>query len=98
MLKRILIHVALITGATLGAIGACRNDVPAPTLPSPIPEVTRGSPKPQPIDPEGKPRRAKPKRVSQVPPDAGGVGDVVDLPPVVDADIAIVRDAAQPLK
>jgi hypothetical protein len=31
-------------------------------------------------------------------PDAGVVNDVIDLPPVPDADVDVVRDAGQPLK
>jgi hypothetical protein len=112
MLRRLALHAAVIALATAGAIGACRNNVPAPAIPVASPEVTPGSPKPQDIDPEkaAKARKAKPKRVSEViapqppvfavqqPPVDAGVLDVVDLPPVVDADVALVRDAAQPLK
>ena len=111
MLKRLLFHASVIALATAGTIAACRSSVPAPALPVASPEVTPGAPKPQDIDPEkaAKARKAKPKRVSEVvapeppvfaagSPVDGGVDDVVDLPPVVDADVALVRDAAQPLK
>ena len=81
---------------TVGAIvAACHNDVPRPAMPSPLtPEVSRGSPKPQPIDTK---RKAKPKRLSHVPADAG-VSDTMELPPVPDATVIVVRDAAQPLR
>lgn len=110
MLRRLAFHFSVIALATAGAIAACRSNVPAPAIPVATPEVTPGAPKPQDIDPEKaqKARKAKPKRVSEVieapspvfaaeAPVDGGVFDVVDLPPVVDADVALVRDAAQPL-
>ena len=47
-------------------------------------------------------RKAKPKRVSQEedvpPPTDAGVSDVMDLLPVPDATVIVVRDAGQPLK
>jgi hypothetical protein len=111
MLKRLALHISIIALATAGAVAACRSSVPAPAIPVASPEVTPGAPKPQDIDPEKaeKARKAKPKRVSEViapappvfaadtPPD-GGVVDVFDLPPVDDADVALISDAAQPLK
>ncbi len=110
MLRRLALHISVLALATAGSIAACRSNVPAPAIPVATPEVTPGSPKPPDIDPEKaqKARKAKPKRVSEViaPEPAvfeaqatvdGGVLDVVDLPPVVDADVALVRDAAQPL-
>jgi hypothetical protein len=86
-----------------GIVAACHNDVPRPAIPAPLtPEVTRESPKPQPIDPK---RQARKKRVSQVanPSDApaptdAGVSDVIDLAPVPDATLLIVRDTGQPLR
>ena len=122
-------RLATSLAITVGGIAAaCRNDVPGPTLPTPVaPEVTRESPSPQPIDPSAAPRPdAAPsafvtpspqitRRVSaayaerltedepvvepptkEAPTDAG-VTDVIDLPPVPDADVDVVRDAGQPL-
>ncbi len=81
---------------TVGAIvAACHNDVPRPAIPAPLtPEVSRESPKPQPIDPK---RKARQKRVSHAPADAGVV-DALNMPPVPDAAVNVVRDAGQPLK
>jgi hypothetical protein len=42
-------------------------------------------------------RKARALRVAEAPGDAG-VADVIDLPPVPDANVPIVRDAAQPLR
>jgi hypothetical protein len=81
-----------------GIVAACHNDVPPPAVPTPLtPEVSRESPKPQPIDTK---RKAKPKRVSQAPdaPTDAGVSDTMELPPVPDATVIVVRDAGQPLK
>ena len=86
------LQLLVIAGAASGAFVACRNHVPPPTLPLPAPEVTPVAPKPKEI----KPRKARP-RVAHAPPDAG-ISDVIDLPPVVDADVPIVSDAAQPLE
>lgn len=91
-LRRLALELVVIAGAASAAFVACRNHVPPPALPLPAPEVTPVAPKPKEI----KPRKARP-RVAHVPADAG-ISDVIDLPPVVDADVPIVSDAAQPLK
>lgn len=91
-LRRLALSVLVVAGAASASVVACRNQVPPPTLPLPAPEVTPVAPKPKEI----KPRKARP-RVAHVPTDAG-VSDVIDLPPVVDADVPIVSDAAQPLE
>jgi hypothetical protein len=59
-------------------------------------ERDAGVPMPTPLEvnqPRG--RRAS-VRVAETPVDAG-VSDVIDLPPVLDADLPIYEDAAQPL-
>jgi hypothetical protein len=94
---RLATSLAITVG---GIVAACHNDVPRPAIPSPLtPEVSRESPKPQPIDPK---RQARKKRVSQAPdapaPTDAGVSDVIDLPPVPDATVIVVRDAGQPLR
>src|SRR5262245_48262656 len=105
--RRFVFPLAVVLLATAGAFVACKTQVPAPMLPGPVaPEVTPVGPKPPPIDPKRDAERAakrkkQPPRVADLtgaanPRDAG-VDDVIDLPPVVDATVAIVRDAAQPL-
>lgn len=92
LFARLTTSLAITVG---GIVAACHNDVPRPAMPSPItPEVSRESPKPQPIDPK---RKARQKRVSDAPVDAG-VNDAVNLPPVPDATMIVVRDAGQPLR
>jgi len=94
-------RIATLLVITIGGIvAACRNDVPGPSLPAPIaPEVTRQAPKPKPIEPlKHKPRKVRVSEAAHDVPVDGGVSDVIDLPPVPDATVIIVRDAAQPLK
>lgn len=95
-MRAIAIRFALIAAASGGIIAACRNDVPAPTLPVPSPEVSPVGPKPKPIDPSEQPRKAKPKRVADIPPDANA-SDVMVLPENPDADVTVVTDSGTPL-
>lgn len=103
MRARIAARVATSLAITaFGIVAACKSPGPGPTIPPPLtPEVGHGAPKPQPIDPK---HYARTKRVSNAepptksPPNDAGVSDVIDLPPVPDANVIVVRDAGQPLK
>jgi hypothetical protein len=59
-------------------------------------ERDAGVPMPTPLEVNGSRGRRASVRVAETPVDAG-VSDVIDLPPVVDADLPIYEDAAQPL-
>lgn len=96
--SRVTLSLAITIG---GIVTACRHTVPSPTLPM-APEVSRRSPKPPTIDPAHRTDTESSEfghaslRVADVPTDAG-VSDVIDLPPVPDADTDLLRDAGQPL-
>ena len=93
IIARLTTSLAITVGAI---VAACHNDVPKPAFPAPLtPEVSRESPKPQPLDTK---RKVPQKRVSQAPPVDAGVSDALNMPEVPDAAVNVVRDAGQPLK
>jgi hypothetical protein len=103
-IPRITLSLAVTAG---GIVAACHPVTPTPALP----EVTHNGPNPPDIDP-GKQvdagvevpdfgqgslgHREATVRVADVPVDAG-INDVIDLPPVPDADPDLMRDAGTPL-
>lgn len=86
---KVAVRVGALIITVSGIVTACRNSVPGPTLPNPVtPEVSRGAPKSQPIDPSNAPEArpdARPAQLTRRVSAAAAYGSPQVEPPTKDA-------------